>query len=69
MTIHRLMYWLFVAVGMVLFATIGFLLTEPFLRLVSQRWGEDVTLSPLWTRIGFTTAGIAVGHLGGQSRL
>jgi uncharacterized protein YacL len=66
MTIHRLMYWLFVAVGMVLFATIGFLLTEPFLRLVSQRWGEDVTLSPLWTRIGFTTAGLLLGILVGN---
>lgn len=24
MTIHRLMYWLFLAVGMLLFATVGF---------------------------------------------
>ncbi|MCS7065892.1 MAG: hypothetical protein NZL85_06390 [Fimbriimonadales bacterium] len=64
MTIHRLMYWLFVAVGMVLFATVGFLLTDPFLRVVSQRWGgADVMLSPLWTRIGFTTAGLLLGIL------
>ncbi|GBC92509.1 putative PIN and TRAM-domain containing protein YacL [bacterium HR15] len=66
MTIHRLMYWLFVAVGMVLFATVGFLLTDPFLRAVSQRWGEDVMLSPLWTRIGFTTAGLLLGILVGN---
>jgi uncharacterized protein YacL len=66
MTIHRLMYWLFIAVGMVLFATIGFLLTDSFLRLVSQRWGEDVMLSPLWTRIGFTTAGLLLGILVGN---
>jgi uncharacterized protein YacL len=66
MTIHRLMYWLFVAVGMVLFATIGFLLTDSFLRLVSQRWGEDAMLSPLWTRIGFTTAGLLLGILVGN---
>jgi len=66
MTIHRLMYWLFVAVGMVLFATVGFLLTDPFLRAVSQRWGEDVMLSPLWTRVGFTTAGLLLGILVGN---
>jgi hypothetical protein len=30
MTIHRLMYWLFLAVGMILFATVGFLLVDPF---------------------------------------
>ncbi len=66
MTIHRLMYWLFVAVGMVLFATVGFLLTDSFLRFVSQRWGEDVMLSPLWTRIGFTTAGLLMGILVGN---
>jgi uncharacterized protein YacL len=60
------MYWLFVAVGMVLFATIGFLLTDPFLQMVSQRWGGDVTISPLWTRIGFTTAGLLMGILVGN---
>ncbi|MEN3001627.1 MAG: PIN domain-containing protein [Armatimonadota bacterium] len=66
MTIHRLMYWLFIAVGMLLFATVGFLVTDPFLRAVSQRWGEDVTLSPFWTRIGFTTAGLLLGILVGN---
>ncbi len=66
MTIHRFMYWLFVAVGMVLFATVGFLLTDPFLRMVSARWGSDVAISPLWTRIGFTTAGLLLGILVGN---
>ncbi len=66
MTIHRFMYWLFVAVGMVLFATVGFLLTDPFLRMVSERWGGDVAISPLWTRIGFTTAGLLLGILVGN---
>jgi hypothetical protein len=30
MTIHRLMYWLFLAVGMILFATVGFCLQTRF---------------------------------------
>jgi hypothetical protein len=29
MTIHRLMYWLFLAVGMILFATVGFSACRP----------------------------------------
>ncbi|MFQ3610666.1 MAG: PIN domain-containing protein [Fimbriimonadales bacterium] len=64
MTIHRLMYWLFLAVGMVLFGTIGFLLVDPFLRAVDNWLVEGTTrLSPLWTRIGLTTAGMLMGIL------
>ena len=62
MSIHRFMYWLFLGVGMVLFATIGFLLTEPFLKAV-RGWVPEANLSPLWTQIGFTAAGLLLGIL------
>ncbi len=63
MTIHRLMYWLFLAVGMVLFATVGFLLADPFLKAVNSWFSESPPISPLWTRVGLTTAGLLMGIL------
>ncbi|MCS7190695.1 MAG: PIN domain-containing protein [Fimbriimonadales bacterium] len=63
MTIHRLMYWLFLAVGMVLFATIGFLTADPFLQAVDNWIEGKPPISPLWTRIGLTTAGLLLGIL------
>lgn len=63
MTIHRLMYWLFLAVGMVLFATIGFLTADPFLQAVDSWIEGKPPISPLWTRIGLTTAGLLLGIL------
>ncbi len=63
MSIHRLMYWLFLAVGMILFALIGFLVTDAFLRAVDQWIPGGARISPLWTRIGFTTAGLLLGIL------
>jgi uncharacterized protein YacL len=63
MTIHRLMYWLFLAVGMVLFATIGFLLADPFLKAVDSWLAGSPPISPLWTRVGLTTAGLLMGIL------
>ncbi|MCS7300746.1 MAG: PIN domain-containing protein [Fimbriimonadales bacterium] len=63
MTIHRLMYWLFLAVGMALFATVGFLLADPFLKLVDSWFAGEAPISPLWTRIGLTTAGLLMGIL------
>ncbi len=62
MSIHRFMYWLFLGVGMVLFATIGFLLTEPFLKAV-RGWVPEANLSPPWTQVGFTAAGLLFGIL------
>lgn len=62
MSIHRFMYWLFLAVGMVLFATIGFLLTDPFLKAV-RNWVPEARLSPLGTQMGFTAAGLLLGIL------
>jgi uncharacterized protein YacL len=63
MTIHRLMYWLFLAVGTILFATVGFLLADPFLKAVDGWFEGPVPISPLWTRIGLTTAGLLMGIL------
>lgn len=63
MTIHRLMYWLFLAVGMILFATVGFLLADPFLKAVDGWFEGPAPISPLWTRIGLTTAGLLIGIL------
>ncbi len=63
MTIHRLMYWMFLAVGMVLFATVGFLLADPFLQAVDNWFLGSPPISPLWTRIGLTTAGLLMGIL------
>lgn len=63
MTIHRLMYWLFLAVGMMLFATIGFLLADPFLKAVDSWLAGAPPISPLWTRVGLTTAGLLMGIL------
>ena len=63
MTIHRLMYWLFLAVGMILFATVGFLLADPFLKAVDGWFEGPAPISPLWTRVGLTTAGLLVGIL------
>jgi uncharacterized protein YacL len=63
MTIHRLMYWLFLAVGMILFATVGFLLADPFLKAVDGWFEGPAPISPLWTRIGLTTAGLLMGIL------
>jgi uncharacterized protein YacL len=63
MTIHRLMYWLFSAVGMLLFATVGFLLADPFLKAVDNWFEGPAPISPLWTRVGLTTAGLLVGIL------
>ncbi len=63
MSIHRFMYWLFLAVGMILFAIMGFMVTDTFLKAVNQWISEGVRLSPLWTRIGFTTAGLLLGIL------
>ncbi|MCX7925418.1 MAG: PIN domain-containing protein [Fimbriimonadales bacterium] len=63
MTIHRLMYWLFLAVGMVLFATVGFLLADPFLKVVNSWLKDSPPLDPLWTRVGLTTAGLLMGIL------
>jgi uncharacterized protein YacL len=63
MTIHRLMYWLFLAVGMLLFATVGFLLADPFLKAVDGWFEGPAPISPLWTRVGLTTAGLLVGIL------
>jgi len=63
MTIHRLMYWLFLAVGMILFATVGFLLADPFLKAVGNWFEGSAPISPLWTRVGLTTAGLLVGIL------
>ncbi len=63
MTIHRLMYWLFLAVGMLLFATVGFLLAEPFLKAVDSWFAGNPPISPLWTRVGLTTAGLLMGIL------
>ena len=63
MTIHRLMYWLFLAVGMVLFATVGFLLADPFLKAVDSWFAGSPPISPLWTRVGLTTAGLLMGIL------
>ncbi|MCX7993032.1 MAG: PIN domain-containing protein [Fimbriimonadales bacterium] len=63
MTIHRLMYWLFLAVGMVLFATIGFLLADPFLKAVDSWFTGSPPIEPLWTRVGLTTAGLLMGIL------
>lgn len=63
MTIHRLMYWLFLAVGMILFATVGFLLADPFLKAVDGWFEGPAPISPLWTRIGMTTAGLLIGIL------
>jgi hypothetical protein len=69
MTIHRLMYWLFLAVGMILFATVGFLLADPFLKAVDGWFEGPAPISPLWTRMGLTTAGLLVGILVANSRL
>jgi uncharacterized protein YacL len=63
MTIHRLMYWLFLAVGTILFATVGFLLADPFLKAVDGWFEGPAPISPLWTRIGLTTAGLLMGIL------
>ena len=63
MTIHRLMYWLFLVVGMILFATVGFLLADPFLKAVGNWFEGSAPISPLWTRVGLTTAGLLVGIL------
>ncbi|GIV06871.1 MAG: twitching motility protein PilT [Fimbriimonadales bacterium] len=63
MTIHRLMYWMFLAVGMVLFATVGFLLGDPFLQAVDNWFSGNAPISPLWTRVGLTTAGLLMGIL------
>ena len=63
MTIHRLMYWLFLVVGMILFATVGFLLADPFLKAVDGWFEGPAPISPLWTRVGLTTAGLLVGIL------
>jgi uncharacterized protein YacL len=63
MSIHRLMYWLFLAVGTILFATIGFLLVDPFLKAVDGWFEGPAPISPLWTRIGLTTAGLLIGIL------
>lgn len=63
MTIHRLMYWLFLAVGMILFATVGFLVADPFLKAVDGWFEGRAPISPLWTRVGLTTAGLLVGIL------
>jgi uncharacterized protein YacL len=63
MTIHRLMYWLFLAVGMILFATVGFLVADPFLKAVDGWFEGPAPISPLWTRVGLTTAGLLVGIL------
>jgi len=63
MTIHRLMYWLFLAVGMILFATVGFLLADPFLKAVDGWFEGPAPIAPLWTRVGLTTAGLLVGIL------
>jgi len=63
MTIHRLMYWLFLAVGTILFATVGFLLADPFLKVVDGWFEGPAPISPLWTRIGLTTAGLLMGIL------
>jgi uncharacterized protein YacL len=63
MTIHRLMYWLFLAVGMILFATVGFLLADPFLKAVDNWFEGPAPISSLWTRVGLTTAGLLVGIL------
>lgn len=63
MTIHRLMYWLFLSVGMILFATVGFLLADPFLKAVDGWFEGPAPISPLWTRIGLTTAGLLIGIL------
>ncbi|MCS7272713.1 MAG: hypothetical protein NZ550_01005 [Fimbriimonadales bacterium] len=63
MTIHRLMYWLFLAVGMVLFARIGFLTADPFLKAVTEWFAGNPPIEPLWTRIGLTTAGLLMGIL------
>jgi uncharacterized protein YacL len=63
MTIHRLMYWLFLAVGTILFATVGFLLADPFLKAVDGWFEGPAPISPLWTRIGLMTAGLLMGIL------
>ncbi|MGQ9656845.1 MAG: PIN/TRAM domain-containing protein [Fimbriimonadales bacterium] len=63
MTIHRLMYWLFLAVGMILFATVGFLVADPFLKAVDGWFEGPAPISPLWTRVGLTTAGLLIGIL------
>jgi uncharacterized protein YacL len=57
------MYWLFLAVGMILFATVGFLLADPFLKAVDGWFEGPAPISPLWTRVGLTTAGLLVGIL------
>lgn len=62
MSIHRFMYWLFLGVGMVLFATIGLLLTDPFVKAVRD-WVPEARLSPMWTQVGFTAAGLLLGIL------
>ncbi len=63
MTIHRLMYWLFLGVGMIVFATIGFLTADPFLKVVDDWFSGNAPIEPLWTRVGLTTAGLLMGIL------
>ena len=63
MSIHRLMYWLFLAVGTKQFATICFLLVDPLLKAVDGWFEGPAPISPLWTRIGLTTAGLLIGIL------
>lgn len=73
MSIHRLMYWLFLIAGMILFALLGYLLSAPFLEQAhkyfnSGRPPDDLVHIPVGpTRAGLTLVGLLLGILIGNS--